>query len=134
MTGEADERTIFELAARSYGDGPDFPTWRKWITSWEYDPFLWLIGAKEGREVGGLVAFTFPTGGWIKRVAVADAEDEQGVAVALVQQAMETFATRGVESVGLPVASDEPDYLRAVAYAFSLGLDDERVLLAKRIA
>jgi len=134
VTGEPDERTIFDLAARSYGDGPDFSTWRQWITTWEYDPSLWLLATEHRRNVGGLVAFTFPSEGWIKRLAVADAEDPEGVGVALVQRAMQTFYERGVRAVGLPVASDEPDYLHTVARAFSLRHDDERILFASRRA
>jgi hypothetical protein len=65
VEGGEDERMILGLAALSYGDGPDFDSWRQWITSWDYGASLWLIATERGREVGGLVAFNFPTEGWI---------------------------------------------------------------------
>jgi hypothetical protein len=42
---------------------------------------------------------------------------------------MQTLAERGVRSVGLPAASEEPNYLHSMARAFDVRLDDERILL-----
>ena len=43
---------------------------------------------------------------------------------------MRKFGERGVKFVGLPVASDEPDYLHVIAHAAGLRVNDERVLFS----
>jgi hypothetical protein len=73
VEGGEDERMILGLAALSYGDGPDFDSWRQWITSWDYGASLWLIATERvarSRRPGRL---QLPDRRVDKRVAVVDA-------------------------------------------------------------
>ncbi len=132
-SGEADEREMFELIAREYHDLTDFDAWRAWITTWDKSPRLWFV-ARDGPElVGALVAFVLPWEGWIKRVALRDAQDLSHVGLPLIAAVMSEFASHGVKRVGLPFATGEPAYLPELASLAGLTIDDERHLMTRQI-
>jgi hypothetical protein len=125
----SDETAIFELISAEYGDGPDFDSWRRWITNWRFDAACWLIALEEAQVVGAAVGIPFPDEGWVKRL-VALGEQRVPICSALLSRLLLRFADLGYSTFALPVGSDEPAYLHDVAAAAGLVIRDELIHLA----
>jgi hypothetical protein len=130
-TRGSDEIAVFELMRAEYGDGPDFDSWRRWITNWRFEAACWLIALDEAQVVGAAVGIPFPDEGWVKRLA-ALGEQRVPICSALLNRLLLRFADLGYSTFGLPVGSDEPAYLHDMAAAAGLVMRDELVHLARQ--
>ena len=87
----------------------------------EFDPNVWWLAERDGALVGCALHWT---SGWLKDVAVREAERGRGLGRALVATGLAEFARRGARRVGLKVDADNPT--GAVALYERLGFVTER--------
>ena len=75
----------------------------------EFDPALWFLVERDGELVACALHWKEQQStGWVKDIAVADAERGHGLGSALLDHALRAYAARGVQRVGLKVDSSNP--------------------------
>ena len=110
-----DAHAVKALLDQAYSwDDSDAPRahdeWLHWMTAHdEFDPELWLLAERDGTLVGCALHWLPVDGrGWLKDLAVTEAERGQGLGAALVYAGFHASAERGARVVGLKVASRNP--------------------------
>ena len=111
-----DEHAVYTVVEAAF-DQPDRPPvsfegWRDHMLRPEiFDPAIWLLAEDlvHRRLLGVCLCVDYPTGGWVRQLAVAPEAQGRGIGGALLRQAFAVFHARGVESVALSVESYRPD-------------------------
>ena len=92
--------------------------WREFMMRPDiFDPELWFLALDGDEIIGACLAFAYPSGGWVRQLAVAEPWRGRGLGKALLRAAFNAFCARGFKSVGLTVESRRPDahiFYRAV--------------------
>lgn len=113
-----DEQALYELIENAFDrPGRTQATLEEWKTSMMrsdiFEPELWSLAVADEQIVGACLAFHYPSIGWVRQLAVADAWQRKGIATALLHHTFHIFKARDAEKVGLSVESARPN-----AYAF----------------
>jgi mycothiol synthase len=113
-----DDRAVHQLIQSAFhqpGRTPQtFSDWCDVMTRPDiFDPELWFLALAGEEIIGACLAFAYPSGGWVRQLAVAESWRGQGLGKALLRAAFDAFFARGYQRVGLTVESRRPD-----AFAF----------------
>jgi ribosomal protein S18 acetylase RimI-like enzyme len=112
---ERDARSVHTLIQTAFRDLPNrrefsFDEWSKWIVQRaDFDPSLCLTAVDPtGSICGTALCFDYPTGGWVRQLAVRKDCRGLGLGLAIIQHAFGEFYRRGKRSAGLVVDSQNP--------------------------
>ncbi len=107
----ADAPTVQALLAGAYAWDASYVVrpleeWTSWLLGdEEYDPSLVWLAERDGALVGCALHWT---SGWLKDLAVVEAERGRGLGAALVHEGLTEFKRRGLTRVGLKVDVANP--------------------------
>ena len=113
---DADSERVHALLDVSYAAWDDtyvplpHDEWLAFMTDHaEFDPALWFLVERDGELVACALHWKEQQStGWVKDIAVAEAERGHGLGTALLEHALRAYAARGVQRVGLKVDSSNP--------------------------
>jgi ribosomal protein S18 acetylase RimI-like enzyme len=110
----SDAQTLHSLLMHGYrrggGSVAEFGVWLAQMTGdAEYDPALWILAESREALVGAVLCWT---SGFVKDLVVHESWRGRGLGVALMRQAVATFAERGVSRLELKVHSDNAGAIR----------------------
>ncbi len=92
----------------NHADQP-FENWEQFMLNRaDFDPTLMFLVEKDGLIAGVAACFDYPTGGWVRQLAVRKEHRGRGLGLALLHQAFGEFYQRGKRSAGLIVDSQNP--------------------------
>jgi mycothiol synthase len=75
----------------------------------EFDPALWFLVERDDELSGCALHWReHQSSGWVKDIVVAESERGNGLGKALLHHALDVYATRGAERVGLKVDANNP--------------------------
>jgi len=100
-----------QVAFRDLNNHPDqpFEDWKQFMLNrTDFDPALVLVAEKDSQISGVAACFDYPTGGWVRQLAVKKEYRGRGLGMALLRQAFGEFYRRGKGSTGLVVDSQNP--------------------------
>lgn len=109
---EQDAYAVFEVIETAFQElphraGNTFEGWQNFIMKRkDFDPHLVWTVRKQGQIAGVGIGFDDPIGGWVRQLAVRKEHRGKGIALAILCKAFREFQTRGRQTVGLTVDSE----------------------------